>query len=150
MTTAADTSYEDLMEGLAAAYHDRAIALLVRVRDAARALGMYATDPFDMHDDDYRWTLGVWRTPYRGDDAEGVDVTLEIAEERAYDDEDGHGVNFGLMAVEYGGLIICGFQPHNFTPSVWVDALDPEATLERWRELEGCHVETIAERIKES
>lgn len=142
------TMYEDLMEGLREAYEAPAMAYMTRVRDVIRGAGMYAADPFDMHDDDYRWVVMAWRGPERGPDDDGIDLTLEVAEERSYDDEEGFGVSFGLTIVEYGGRVLSQCQPHNFTPEVWVDAQDPAAVLARWRELESADLSALPDLIR--
>jgi hypothetical protein len=134
MTTYTD-DYLDLLEGIRDAYEQPALDVLKRVADACRERGMEVRgEPFPMHDDDYRWVLVVWRdrtARERGDD-ELIDITLELVEERSYDDEAGYGVNFGVSVVEYGGRVLGDLQPFNFTPDVWVDARDPKAVLERF------------------
>jgi hypothetical protein len=45
------------------------------------------------------------------------------------------GLTFRLDVVEYGGRIICGYTPYNYTEKCWVDANDAEAVKTRWNEL---------------
>jgi hypothetical protein len=135
MTTATD-DYADLLEGLRDAYEQPALDVLKRVSDACLDRGMVVRgDPFPMHDDDYRWVLVVWRDQAardRAGDDELIDITLEVAEERSYDNQGDYGVNFGLTIVEYGGRVLGGLAPFNYTDQCWVDARDPVAVLERF------------------
>ena len=64
----------------------------------------------------------------------GCDFTLVDAGLR--EDEDGVGIS--MPVVGYGGLVLGGFQPLNWTDSVWT--VDPEEVLTR---IEGLDVESF-------
>ena len=56
---------------------------------------MTTNEPYDFSDNDYRWNISVWR-PDTGQDVEDcIDVTVEIAEERDYDDDEATTENAG-------------------------------------------------------
>lgn len=147
--TAATADYADLMEGLHDAYEGPALDMLSRVRVIVQAAGYYTPlPPCDVSDDDYRWMLRIW--PSAAEAlwfVNGIDVVLEIVEERAYEDEEGFGVTFGLDITREGGEILGQFQPFNFTEDVWVSALDPSAVMERWQIFASADLSKIPELI---
>lgn len=150
MTTTRDETYDAVFERLRDEYDPDILAFLRRCRDAMRAAGLPAEDPVSMHDDAYRWTFRVWAndaTRLEDDYDRCADVTLELAEARDYDREDGYGFNFGLSIVAYGGEILGGFEPYNFTPEVWVDARDSEAVADRWAMFDQLDLNELPETI---
>lgn len=142
-----DTDYNAIIEKIAEKYSPRAMALLKRIRERLEMEGLTCHNPFKMFDDYYRWSMMVHR--HEGDhaDEDGVDITVEIAEERDYDDSEGFGINFGMDIVEYGGIILGGMQPYNYTPQVWVPATDPLAVEARWMLIEDADYSHLADMI---
>lgn len=57
------------------------------------------------------------------------------------------GVNFGLDIVEYGGIILGGLAPFNYSPEVWVDSRNPDAVLARWHVFEDADISDIPDLI---
>lgn len=146
--------YDDVIESVAKTYADRAMAILRAVRDAVRDAGMSADDePFDLSGDDYNWGICVWRTPDPSDEEGCIDVRIEIAEARSYDGYDGDGetfgINFELDVVEWGGRILGGLSPYNYTDECWVDARGVYAVEERFAILEGADVSGIIDLLRE-
>jgi hypothetical protein len=120
----------------------------VRARDACRAAGLSADErPADLSGDDYKWGLRVWRAgETRGEDC--VDVNVELAEAFLFGEQDNpYGVTFAVSIVEWGGRILGGLEPYNYTPRVWVDARAAAAVAERWALIAAADVNTIASVI---
>lgn len=140
--------YEDVMEAVAKEYGPKALALLARVRTMCLDAGLTAEhEPYDMSADDYTWALNVSRGPDMTTEDDLVDISIEIAEEREYDDREGFGLNFGLSIVEYGGKILGQLQPFNYTPDVWVDARDTAAVAARWQLVDQADLSGIPDLI---
>lgn len=134
-------------------YGHKMRGLLERIAAACEENGVYCGKPFDMSGDDYKWSMMAWRT--RSDRManiaeRGIDISVEIAESRSYDNELPTGINFGLDIVEWGGRILGGFTPHNYTDRVWVDARDREAVSDRWEMFGHVDLDEIPTLIKES
>jgi hypothetical protein len=139
--------YSSVMEKVAEAYKPLAMALLRKIRIILENENLITHDPFDMSDDMYRWVMVVHRHP--GDHAadDGVDITVEIAEKRDYGNPEGFGINFGVGIVEYGGLILGGIAPYNFTPQCWVDSRDDKAVKARWKLIENADYSGLPDMI---
>jgi hypothetical protein len=140
------TDYASLIEGLHDSYNDHALEFLNRVAKVCTDAGFWANEPYDFSDDTYRWSMVV-KSSQDDDDSNGIDITLEITEERDYDSKDGFGINFGLDIVHYNGLILGQFHPFNYTDNCWVDARDKPAVSSRWEIMESCDVSTIPDLI---
>jgi hypothetical protein len=145
-------SAEDVIEKVYDAYKPKMAAVLMRVRDTCNAAGLLAEEPFDMSGDDYKWSMRVWRSQAardEGDDDNCVDVSVEIAESREYDGENDYGINFGIDIVEWGGRILGGLTPFNYTAECWVDARDDDAVSDRWQIIEDADPGEIPPLIRE-
>lgn len=128
--------YSDQIERIQQRYGERVAVILNRIAAILHAAGYETVGPHEMFDDEYRWALTT-----KNDKAvigEGsVDFMFEIAEQKQYEGDDAEpGVNFGLNVTAYGGRILGGFQPYNFTPEVWVNAFDDAAVEERFQLME--------------
>lgn len=141
-----EREYSDIIEDVKKAYEDRILVLLGGIKAACEQAGMRVDGPNDMSTDSYEWALEIRRP---GHDTEDVGITLEIVEEREYECAGGYGVSFGLDIVRYGGQILGGFQPFNYTSGVWVDARDPEAVAKRWAVFAAADTSTIPALIME-
>lgn len=131
---------------LKSTYGPKIEAILGEIQAAVNATGMSACDPFDMHDDEWRWDIAVYRDANQ-DGEPFCDVYITIIESEINDGEK-DGINFMLDAVEYGGRIIGGLCPYNYTEDIWVSRRDPEAVAERWRLFEDwCDPDTIVDSI---
>ena len=139
--------YCSVMEKVAEAYKPLAMALLNRIKGILEAESLTVKDPYDMSADNYRWSMLVHRHPGDHADDDGVDITVEIAEERDYDDDEGYGLNFGVDIVEYGGRNLGGIAPFNFTPEVWVDSRDENAVAARWQLIEDACYDGLPDLI---
>lgn len=144
---------DDVLERLyEMVYKPKMEALLGRIREVCNESGLIADEPFDMSGDDYKWAMRVWRSQAdkdADDDEKSVDVSVEIAESREYDGENEYGINFGVDIVEWGGRMLGGFTPFNYTDRCWVDSRDTDSVSERWQLLEDADLDEIPTLIKE-
>ena len=70
-------------------------------------------------------------------DAEiGVDVSITTLESEVNDGEE-NGLNFSLDVVGWGGTMIGGMTPFNYSDRVWVARDDADAVEERWNLFQG-------------
>jgi hypothetical protein len=144
-------AYSDRMEVIAAQYAPRALALLSDIGRVCEANGISVTvAPYDMSADDYRYSMVVTRTPDDPDnDDNKVDISIDIAEQVSYDGLSDYipGINFGLDIVEYGGRILGGLTPYNYTEDCWVSISDDAAIADRWMILENADHSEIPDLI---
>lgn len=103
-----------------------------RMQDVLRELstafaeeGYIASPVYDRTDEEYGYAFIV----SGGNLVEEVDVSLTLAESFSYGDLD--GVSFALDVVAFGGEIIGGLTPYNYTPDCWVPVDDAEAVSDR-------------------
>jgi hypothetical protein len=139
--------YADHLEKVKDLYEPKIRALLKRIREVLEDEGLTVHDPYFLDGDYYSWSMTVHRHPGDHADDDGADITVEIAEERYYDDPEGWGINFGLDVVDYGGIILGGLTPFNYSPEVWVDSRNPDAVLARWHVLEDADISDIPDLI---
>lgn len=118
--------------GIYRKYKGRIRKILRNIGKVLKEEGHKVEGPFDMTADHYQWSLIV-----DGDtnNQQGIDISFTIAESEEWDGEEG-GVNFMLDVVEWGGRILGGLCPYNYSPQVWVDRNDPEAIEERFKIME--------------
>ena len=93
----------------------------------AKSRGFQGAGPHDMTDEEYCWSLMI----YRDAQEDGADVKITIAESGVHEGEGG-GINFMLDAATYGGTMLGGVAPYNYTKDVWVPEKDEQAVAARW------------------
>ena len=113
-------------------YGKRIKAKAFALADELRKQGFKVEDPFEMDCDSYSWQMLVTHDEWFPEVEQGVDVSIEIVDSHDYEGFDG-GYTFCLDIVEYGGRILGGCAPYNYTEKCWVKTL-PEI-WERWEEL---------------
>jgi hypothetical protein len=118
--------------GIKRKYVKRIRAILNAIKASLVEAGLEVEGPYDMTADDYCWSLIATYGPGENDKA---DVSFRIFESQEYDGSD-EGINFGIDVVEFGGRILGGLTPYNYTPDVWVDLNDTEGIEERFRIIE--------------
>jgi hypothetical protein len=132
-------------EAIKGKYEQRILAVLNRIAETLRKAGYTVDDPVDLSCDQYSWLLLV-----HGDgDQDTIDISFKICESEQYDGEEG-GVNFALDIVEWGGRILGGLTPFNYTDRCWVDRSDEEAVEERFaifEEADPADIVPILERV---
>lgn len=101
----------------------------------------------DWTDTTYRYIQGM-RHPQRSDPkvAAPAGIEVEIVEAVQCDGAPADGINFRVDIGDEQGHQI-DFQPHNFTPEVWVHARDAKAVEARFREIEGFDYSDIASEL---
>lgn len=129
-----EEKYVEAVEEVKEEYEPKLKKLLEEVCALATGEGYECSGPSDWSDETYKWAVMV--TPTGGDVEDSVDVSVEIAESKAYDGTLA-GINFSMNAVGYEGEIIGGLTPYNYTDQVWVPVSDAKAIKERWHLFNG-------------
>jgi hypothetical protein len=128
-------------------YEQRILVLLTKIAETLREAGYTVDEPIDLSCDQYCWSLLV-----HGDgngDEDTIDISFRICESEQYDGEEG-GVNFMLDIVEWGGRILGGLTPFNYTSQCWVDRSDQEEVEERFaifEQADPADIVPILERV---
>lgn len=132
-------------------YEQRIIAILNSIRKELTQDDLLSCSyPDDMTCDDYRWSMYV-QTPEQIEkqiEDEGVDISFLICESENWDGEE-NGVNFCIDIVGYGGEIIGGLHPFNYTEQVWVSRDNEEAIEERFSLMEQADCFVGVELVRE-
>lgn len=144
-----DEEYGRIIEAVRKEYEPKILGLLRNIGQVCQGAGLTAKEPYSMCDDEYRWSLTVYRDKAGKDLDSAVDISVVLAEGREYDGGDGFGINFGLSVVEYGGRILGGLEPFNYTPDVWVDARLPLLVKDRWQIMQDADMTAIPALILE-
>lgn len=140
-------TYNDVMEAVKDRYAERITAFLNRIRDLLVTDGRDVTEVAFMDGDYYAWNV---TTKIDGEVKDGsVDFTVEQVEERHHEGGDGYGVTFHLNITGWGGLILGGFQPYNYTLQWVVDARDDTALEARFKVLEDVDLDPILDLLTE-
>lgn len=101
-----------------------------------------------MTDAEVRWCVLVRPAGSNPGDDVGVDVSITILESEECDGSEG-GCNFGLDLVEYGGIVVGGMVPFNFTEQVWIPREDADAVRARWAIFDdGFSASAVMDRIE--
>lgn len=132
-----------------ATYGPKIKKILEEVRAEALERGLLCDEPFDMTDEDVRWSALVQPAGTTEDEESGADVNITVAESEHWDGHEG-GVNFILDVVGVGGQIIGGLAPYNYTDDCWVPREDEDAVERRWALFSnGCDAGAIVDSIEE-
>lgn len=90
-------------------------AIADELTEAGYSVNRSKGDEFgDQGGDEYGYSIVVDGQELR----EPVDVTIELAESRTYGDGQS-GANWGIDVVAYGGEMIGGLTPYNYTADCW-------------------------------
>lgn len=149
----ADDAYRWRMELLGKLYEPKAIALLEQIKEVVQGAGFFTGSPVDMGGEELMWSLAVYRTEEAiNDDSlaerDAIDITVKLCEQRQYEGGEGFGVNFSVDIVEFGGRILGGLSPYNYTPDVWVDGKDEQAVKDRWQLLADADIHGIPDLLR--
>ena len=88
-----------------------------------------------MNCDTYSWYLRYFPLGQTDIDS-SIDISFEMLDAVDYDGTE-NGMSFFVNMVEYGGRIVGGFHPYNYTDMCWVDPRDSSAVERRWDIFEG-------------
>jgi len=132
--------------GIKRKYVKRIRAILNAIKASLVEAGFKVEGPHDMTADEYWWSLLVTYGPGENDKA---DVSFRFFESQEYDGSD-EGINFGVDIVEFGGRILGGLTPYNYTPDVWVDPNDSEGIEERFRIIEQADPDDIVPLLEQA
>jgi len=126
-------------------YEPRILVILNAMRTALNEAGHNCGESFDMSSDDYRWSMII-----NGDDgSNGINISFIIAESEYWDGEE-NGVNFMVDVVEFGGRMLGGLCPYNYSNKVWVSRDDEDAIEERFRIFEQADPADIIKCVEQS
>jgi len=117
-------------------YNPKIKTLLEQVRAEALERGFLCDEPCEMTDEEYKFCLLVQPAGTPSDAEIGVDVSITTLESECNDGEE-NGLNFSLDVTGWGGTIIGGMTPFNYSSRVWVQRDDAEAVQERWELFQG-------------
>ncbi len=132
-------------------YEKRILAIMNSIKQAVLAEENFiVSGPDDIGCDDFRWGMYI-QTPEQVENDirdEGVDISFIICESEHWDGEE-NGVNFMVDIVSYGGGMLGGLCPYNYTDNVWVSRKDPAAIEKRFNLMEKAEVGDIPYLINE-
>ena len=135
------------MEEIAKLYEPKIRQFLGEVDSEAKRRGYVSGGVCDLTDEEYRFFVLIRQDGK--DHEEGVDVTVTITESEVRGGKAG-GLSFMLDVVAYGGEILGGFAPYNYTEDVWVPAKDKEQVEQRWGVfIDGVDIRTVVDTIDE-
>lgn len=142
--------YEQRIRGIERRYRRRIETFMGRIEKELESRGLDAGPAYTMHDEEFTWELtccpkGVSFKQAQEND-EFVDVRFQISESLASGDGL-EGINFSIEATSYGGKMLGGLTPHNYTPQVWVPVTDKEAIEERFHLIESSDINELANII---
>jgi hypothetical protein len=127
-------------------YGERALKVLRAIaEDVRKKTGLTVEDPADWSIDEFHWGMDV---KYGKGEEDRIDVTLHVCESNSSDGSKG-GVTFRIDAVDYGGELVGGFSPYNYTEEVWVPRRDEQAVEERFKLFEEHGISGWPETIKD-
>jgi hypothetical protein len=150
---------DDLPDGYYGKFWDtfdsKVTAFLLRLQKSLGEDGFACSEPISMGDgDDFSWWLHVPVAPrypnydvpeeangYIEPDEHDVDIRVDMCFATSIGERGPggkEGVQFSLMVTEYGGCIIGGRAPYNYTDQCFVDADDAAAVQKRWDLLSQC------------
>lgn len=132
-------------------YRKRVEKIMEEIRQACVSAGWKVGKVWFNDADDYSWVMLV-STSNKPDGAEpdeaDIDVTFKICESEQYDGEK-NGVNFALDIVTYGGRILGGLTPYNYSDECWVDRRDKDEVEARFRIMEEADADGVVDVIRE-
>ena len=128
-------------------YESRIIAILKEIGDTLSEAGFEVGDPFDMSDGEYRWSMLVHRPKREGATEEDrrVDISFTIAEATEREGDDTEGIAFMLDIVEYGGSVLGGLCPYNYTSRLWIPFENIREIADRFSMFEDAEAESVVE-----
>lgn len=146
-----DEYRNELIELVKARYEERIQAILKKAAEVCAEEGIVCDKVFAFDGDEYSWVLPTWRSQHDKDTDNNnnrVDIQFEIAEAKAYNDDPLDGINFALNITEWGGRMLGGMTPHNYTDQCWVPAHVDKAVNDRFLLIEEADLSTLPNLVK--
>ena len=122
-------------------YSLRIMSIMKRIHDVLAAAGFMVDEPGDANSDDYRFDMMVDFEKELGKD-KNVIISFEICESENCDGSK-NGVNFAVHVVDFGGKILGGMTPYNYSKDCWVDRYDHAGIEERFTLMEQADPTTM-------
>lgn len=135
-------TYEEIRDR----YRPRVLKLFKRIRRRFVTEGLYPDNlPVEDFDEEYCWRLEVRRhkgmETYNDND---FAITFTILDSQGREGKEGY-VAFTLDVIEYGGLILSGMCPGNYTEDLWIPLTDEKSIERRFSLFELANYSRIAE-----
>ena len=125
----------NLREELIKTYGPKLKAVTTHIYNELKARDWEVSEPCEMNCDIYSWNLQYFPLGQTDIDS-SIDISFEMLD--AVDcDGTKNGMSFAVNMVEYGGRIVGGFHPYNYTDHCWVDPRNNSAVERRWDIFEG-------------
>lgn len=132
MSAVTEAQYLKLTESLKDRYESRIVAYLDGVAKLFREQGWQAGEVMDMCADEYEWAILVAPAGHSlKDSPRSMAIEFEIAESLSYDGTT-YGVSFKIDVTGYGGFVVGGLAPYNYTDECWVPVTDDDAVETRF------------------
>lgn len=133
MSVVSEDQYLALTESLKDKYEARITAYLDGVAKLFREQGWQAGPVLDLCADEYEWAVLVNPDPKADLKAHPrtIAIEFEIAESLQYDGTT-YGVSFKIDLSGYGGFVIGGLAPYNYSDECWVPVDDEDAIETRF------------------
>ncbi len=143
----AKRDYADEAEAIKDRYVAALVGIMKAVVGALINAGYDATEPDRMFDDEFRYELATKNQAM--EIGEGSYLITTTIEEQPMHEGEGTGLSFSMNITGWGGLIVGGFQPYNYTERVWVDAYDDAAVQERFQEFASADPQGVVDLLDE-
>ena len=125
----------NLWEELIKTYGPKLKAVATNVYNELKARDWEVSEPCEMNYDTYSWNLQYFPLGQTDIDS-SIDISFEMLDAVDYGGTE-NGMSFVVNMVEYGGRIVGGFHPYNYTDMCWVDPRNNSAVECRWDIFEG-------------
>jgi len=121
-----DSELTECYEKIKATYEDRLKNVLTGIKTELERFSWFCSKIYEQEDG--RYAIGVSRDANHltrdGDpDEQDVDVVAQILNSKDWDGTRG-GISFNVDITSYGGEMIGGLTPYNYTDDVWVPVTD--------------------------
>jgi len=123
---------------------ERMVEYLTKLARVFTDAGYTVSGPHDLSCDDYEWYIAIEGNGL----PEQVDASIEINESMQYEGST-DGLNVSLDIVAWGGRILGGLSPFNYTPQVWVPLTDLHGIVARMAMIEDADMTSAVALVDE-
>jgi hypothetical protein len=136
-------------ENIKTKYEPRILALFAKIGAAVTADGVYtASEPYEMTDEEHQWHMSLNPATDPDNQDASIDISFTITESAVRDGSD-EGIAFMLDIVAYGGEMLGGFSPYNYTEELWIPLDNADAVETRFAMFEEINIDSILEAVNE-